>query len=117
MRRRYIRASTDDQTLGPGAQQADLERRVSARSVELVGVFKDRGVFGATALERRPGLLYALNCMAEQGAGSRRLVAAKYDGFARGVILAARLERLVERAGAKLMVPMAPAMATHPKPR
>ncbi|MBL9107190.1 MAG: recombinase family protein [Myxococcales bacterium] len=93
--------STEDQLLGPDAQRAALERWASARSVELVGVFEDRGVYGATALDRRPGLLAALDCMAEQRAGL--LVAAKRDRFARDVILAAQLERLVERAGTKLM--------------
>jgi len=52
----YIRVSIKDQTLGPDAQRAALERWASARSVELVGVFEDRGVSGATALDRRPGL-------------------------------------------------------------
>jgi len=97
----YIRVSTEDQTLGPGEQRAALERWASARNVELVGVFEDRGVSGATALDRRPGLLAALDCMAEHRAGL--LVAAKRDRFARDIILAAQLERLVERAGAKLM--------------
>jgi DNA invertase Pin-like site-specific DNA recombinase len=97
----YIRVSTEDQILGPDAQRAALERWASARSVELVGVFADRGVSGATALDRRPGLLAVLDCMAEHGAGL--LVAAKRDRFARDVILAAQLERLVERAGAKLI--------------
>jgi DNA invertase Pin-like site-specific DNA recombinase len=93
--------STEDQTLGPGAQRAALERWASAWNVELVGVFEDRGVSGATALDRRPGLLAALGCMAEHKAGL--LVAAKRDRFARDIILAAQLERLVERTGAKLM--------------
>ena len=97
----YIRVSTEDQTLGPDAQRAALERWASARSVELVGVFEDRGVSGATALDRRPGLLAALDCMTAHGAGL--LVAAKRDRFARDVILAAQLERLVERVGAKLV--------------
>ena len=93
----YIRVSTEDQTLGLDAQRAALERWASARSVELVGVFEDHGVSGATALDRRPGLLAALDCMAEHRAGL--LVAAKRDRFARDVILAAQLEHLVERVG------------------
>ncbi len=50
----YIRVSTEDQILGPDAQRTALERWASARGVELVGVFEDRGVSGAAALDRRP---------------------------------------------------------------
>ena len=93
--------STEDQTLGPDAQRVALERWAIARGVVLVGVFEDRGVSGATALDRRPGLLAALDCMADHHAGL--LVATKRDPFARDVILAAQLERLVERDGAELV--------------
>jgi DNA invertase Pin-like site-specific DNA recombinase len=93
--------STEDQTLGPDAQRVALERWAIARGVVLVGVFEDRGVSGATALDRRPGLLAALDCMADRRAGL--LVATKRDRFARDVILAAQLERLVERDGAELV--------------
>jgi DNA invertase Pin-like site-specific DNA recombinase len=86
---------------GPDAQRAALERWALARGVHLVGVFEDRGVSGASALDRRPGLLTALDCMAARGAGL--LVAARRDRFARDVIIAAQLERLVERVGAKLV--------------
>jgi hypothetical protein len=32
-------------------------------AVELISVFEDRGVSGASPLDRRPGLLAALECM------------------------------------------------------
>jgi DNA invertase Pin-like site-specific DNA recombinase len=97
----YIRVSTEEQTLGPDAQRAALERWALARGVHLVGVFEDRGVSGAAALDRRPGLLAALDCMETRSAGL--LVAAKCDRFARDIIIAAQLERLVERIGGKLV--------------
>lgn len=97
----YIRVSTEEQTLGPDAQRAALERWVLTRGVQLVGLFEDRSVSGATALDRRPGLLAALDCMETSNAGL--LVAAKRDRFARDVIIAAQLERLVERVGVKLV--------------
>ena len=56
-----------------------LERWAIARGVVLVGVFEDRGVSGATALDRRPGLLAAPGCMADHHAGL--LVATKRDRF------------------------------------
>ena len=56
---------------------------------------------GAMALDRRPGLLAALDCMADHHAGL--LVATKRDRCTRAVILAAQLERLVERDGAELV--------------
>jgi DNA invertase Pin-like site-specific DNA recombinase len=97
----YIRVSTEEQTLGPSAQRAAHERWALASGVQLVGVFEDRGVSGAAALDRRSGLLAALDCMNARGAG--HLAAAKRDRFARDVIIAAQLERLVERSGGKLV--------------
>lgn len=97
----YVRVSTEEQVLGPDAQRAALEQWAVARRVELVAVFEDRGVSGATPLDRRPGLLAALECMAQSRAGW--LVAAKRDRFARDVIIAAQLERLVGRDGGQLV--------------
>ena len=97
----YIRVSTEEQVLGPDAQRVALEQWAVARQVELLAVFEDRGVSGATPLDRRPGLLAALECMAKSRAGW--LVAAKRDRFARDVIIAAQLERLVSRDGGQLV--------------
>ncbi len=97
----YVRVSTEEQVLGPDAQRAALEQWAVARHVELVAVFEDRGVSGATPLDRRPGLLAALECMAQTRAGW--LVAAKRDRFARDVIISAQLERLVSRDGSRLV--------------
>ena len=97
----YIRVSTEEQVLGPDAQRVALEQWAVARQVELLAVFEDRGVSGATPLDRRPGLLAALECMAKSRAGW--LVAAKRDRFARDVIIAAQLERLVGRDGGQLV--------------
>jgi len=97
----YVRVSTEEQVLGPDAQRVALEQWAVARRVELVAVFEDRGVSGATPLDRRPGLLAALECMAQSRAGW--LVAAKRDRFARDVIIAAQLERLVGRDGGQLV--------------
>lgn len=91
----YIRVSTEEQTLGPEAQRAALIRWAETRGLQLVAIHEDRGVSGAAPLDRRPGLLAALASLDLHGASY--LVAAKRDRFARDVILAAQLERLVER--------------------
>lgn len=97
----YVRVSTEEQLLGPEAQKIALARWAEGRKVTLVAVFEDRGVSGAAPLDRRPGLLAALTCLEDQRA--LYLVAAKRDRFARDVVVAAQLERLVERHGAQLV--------------
>ncbi len=97
----YIRVSTEEQTLGPEAQRVALARWAEARKIQLVAVHEDRGVSGAAPLDRRPGLLAALASLESHSAAF--LVAAKRDRLARDVIIAAQLERLVERQGARLV--------------
>lgn len=97
----YIRVSTEEQTLGPEAQRVALERWAEARGLQLVAVHEDRGVSGAAPLDRRPGLLAALESLEIHDAAF--LVAAKRDRLARDVVIAAQLERLVERQGAQLV--------------
>ncbi len=97
----YIRVSTEDQNLGPAAQLAALERWCLANGVRLVQVLEDIGVSGAAELDKRPGLLKALDVLKASGAGV--LLVAKRDRLARDVLLAAMIERLVERQGARIM--------------
>lgn len=94
----YLRVSTEEQTLGPDAQRAALERWCSPNNVELVDVFTDQGVSGGAALDKRPALLAAVAALREHGAGV--LLVAKRDRLARDTMLAAMIERLVEREGA-----------------
>ena len=97
----YIRVSTEEQTLGPEAQRVALARWAEGRGIQLVAVHEDRGVSGAAPLDRRPGLLAALASLESHSAAF--LVAAKRDRLARDVIIAAQLERLVERQGARVV--------------
>jgi len=97
----YIRVSTTDQALGPQAQRDALARWCKSNGVELVAVFSDLGVSGGAALDHRPGLLSALDALTEHGAGV--LLAAKRDRIGRDVVLTAMIERLVERAGARVL--------------
>ena len=55
----YIRVSTEDQNLGPKAQQDTCENFCAREGIEVAGVFVDHGVSGGTALEKRDGLLDA----------------------------------------------------------
>jgi DNA invertase Pin-like site-specific DNA recombinase len=97
----YLRVSTDEQHLGPEAQRDALARWCSAHGAELVAVHQDLGVSGGAELEKRPGLLAALADLAAHGAGV--LLVAKRDRLARDVMVAAMVERLAERSGARVL--------------
>lgn len=96
----YLRVSTDDQALGPDAQRAALAAWATRAGVEIVAWYEDRGVSGAAAIDRRPGLLAALDALASHGAGV--LAVAKRDRLARDVVAAAMIERMAERVGARV---------------
>ena len=97
----YIRVSTDDQQLGPDAQRAAIATWAGRAGVTVVATFEDRGVSGGAAIDRRPGLLAAVDALAGHGAGL--LVVAKRDRLARDTMIAAMAERLAERAGARIV--------------
>ncbi len=94
----YIRASTEEQQLGPAAQREALARWCTTNTAELVAVCQDIGASGGAPLDRRPGLIAALAALRQHGAGV--LLVAKRDRLARDVIIAAMVERLAERDGA-----------------
>lgn len=96
----YVRASTAEQRLGPEAQEAELRRYCEQRGLELVSVHRDLGVSGATSLEKRPGLLVAVDAVRESGAAT--LLVAKRDRLARDVVVCAMVERLLARSGARV---------------
>lgn len=97
----YVRVSTDEQALGPEAQRAAVERWAQGNGVRIVGWHEDIGVSGGAPLEERPGLSAALAELQARRAGL--LVVAKRDRVARDVLVAAMVERLAERAGARVM--------------
>ena len=97
----YIRASTEDQALSPAAQRHALEQWCDAHSARLIAVHEDLGVSGGAELDRRPGLLRALDALVEHGAGV--LLVGKRDRLARDVMIAAMVERLAERNGARVL--------------
>jgi len=95
----YIRVSTEDQTLSVEAQRERLTVWCAERRVALVAVQEDVGVSGGAALDKRPGLMLAIDALTP----GTVLVAVKRDRFARDTMNAAMIERLAERKGAKVL--------------
>jgi len=97
----YIRVSTEDQNLGPDAQREQIARWAAANGVEIVAEYVDHGISGAAPIDERPGLLQALSSLTEHGAGC--FLVAKRDRLARDIMIAAMVDRLVERDGAQVV--------------
>jgi DNA invertase Pin-like site-specific DNA recombinase len=95
----YIRVSTEDQHLGPEAQRAAIQAWCRANGAELAADFEETAC-SADPIDKRPRLMEAVNAVAEHEATV--FVVAKRDRIARDVVLAAMIERLVERAGARI---------------
>lgn len=107
----YIRVSTDDQMLGPEAQLKAIELWCKREGVELVEVFEENGVCGASGVnmgddgkfdidQSRRSLMLAIDALVTRGCGI--LIAAKRDRIARDTMIVAMVERLVERNGATI---------------
>lgn len=96
----YLRVSTDEQSLGPEAQRAAIEKWAQSRGIRIAVMFEDHGISGGAPAEKRPGLLAALAALRTEGAGL--LVAAKRDRIARDVVVAGMVEQTAARAGATL---------------
>lgn len=97
----YLRVSTEDQNLGPEAQRAAIERWAAANGITVASWHVDQGVSGGAAIDKRPGLLAAVDAAGERKAGL--LVVAKRDRLARDVMLAAMTEQLLARQGARVV--------------
>jgi site-specific DNA recombinase len=94
----YLRVSTDEQSLSVEAQQQALEHWCQAHQAELVAVYADVGVSGGTPLEKRPGLLSALNTLTH----GRVLLVVRRDRLARDTLTAAMCEKIAQKAGASI---------------
>ena len=97
----YLRCSTDRQDLSPDAQRDAIEAWAGGAGVRVVAWHDDLGVSGGADLEKRPGLLAALDAVRTEGAGV--LVVAKRDRIARDVLTDALVQRLCEREGATVV--------------
>src|SRR5689334_18053073 len=97
----YLRASTEDQKLGPEAQRAAIETWAAREGIEVAAWYVDAGVSGGSALDARPALGAALAALRGMGAGV--LFVAKRDRLARDVAVAAMIEKATIAAGAKVV--------------
>jgi DNA invertase Pin-like site-specific DNA recombinase len=97
----YIRVSTDEQALGPEAQREAISRWCASNGAELVATLEDLGVSGGLELDKRPGLLAALDALNVHRATV--LLVAKRDRLARDVMVAAMVNRLAEKCGAQVL--------------
>lgn len=97
----YCRVSTEEQSLGPEAQQAAMRRWCDASGAAVAALHADLGVSGAASLEKRPGLLAAIQSLGTHGAGV--LLVAKRDRLARDPIISAMIEAAAERLGARVV--------------
>ncbi|MFC1705871.1 recombinase family protein [Planctomycetota bacterium] len=98
----YLRVSTDQQTesgAGIEAQRAACILAAERLDVPVVSYHVDAGLSGSIPLDRRPGLLAAIDNIAKDDV----LLVAKRDRLGRDVVLVALIERLVERKGARIV--------------
>ena len=96
----YVRASTEEQRLGPEAQRAAIATWAALEGVEIVATFADEGVSGGADISDRPGLVAALAQLRTAKAGL--FVVAKRDRLARDSFIAQTIERAVTGCGAKI---------------
>lgn len=96
----YIRVSTSRQDLGPKAQRDQIEAWAQREGVNVVAWHEDIGVSGGAELDERPGLIGATEALRSHDASL--LIVAKRDRLARDVLVAAMIERLCERVGARV---------------
>lgn len=97
----YLRVSTDEQAqsgAGLEAQRAACERWAAAQGATLT-VYRDEGVSGAAPLDERPALLEALAALRKGDV----LLVAKRDRLARDPMVTAMVERMAQRAGARVV--------------
>jgi site-specific DNA recombinase len=97
----YLRASTDEQRLGPEAQRAAIEAWAAREGVQVAGWYVDQGVCSVTPIHERPALVAALAALREHRAGI--FVVAKRDRLARDPMVTGAIERAAESQGAHVV--------------
>lgn len=95
----YIRTSTTKQELSPDAQRAALEAWCQANGAQLVAVYVDAGVSSVSPIDDRPGLSAAVVALKRGDV----LLVARRDRIARSPGIAAMVEYLCERRGARFV--------------
>jgi len=87
--------------LSPVAQRNAIEAWATSAGVEVADWYEDLGVSGGAELDKRPGLLAAIEAVKAQDTGL--FVVARRDRLARDVLTAAMVERLCERQSARVV--------------
>lgn len=90
----YLRVSTDEQAdsrAGLDGQLHTIREWCTRNGIELVGVFSDEGVSGGASLDKRPGLIDAINAVPRGGV----LIVSRRDRLSRDPVNAAIAERMV----------------------
>ena len=98
----YVRVSTDEQAESRAGLEAQLHAitlHCQKNGLKLVGTFTDAGVSGAAPLDKRHGLLDAVNAVTRGGV----LLVAKRDRLARDVVACAVVERMVAKRGGRVV--------------
>lgn len=98
----YLRVSTDQQVesrLGLEAQKAAIVGYALKLNAPGYVVFSDEGLSGALSLDRRPGILEAINALTKGDI----LVVSKRDRLGRDPMVLAMIESAVKRKGARIV--------------
>jgi DNA invertase Pin-like site-specific DNA recombinase len=98
----YLRVSTDEQAesrAGLEGQLHTIQSHCRKNGLPLKATFSDEGISGAARLDKRPGLLDAINAV---GRGDVLLIA-KRDRLARDVVACAVVEKMVAKRGGRVV--------------
>jgi len=98
----YLRVSTDEQAesrAGLDAQLHAIHQHCQRAGLTITGTFSDEGVSGAAQLDKRPGLLDAVNAVTRGAV----LLVAKRDRLARDPVACAVVERMVTKRGGRIV--------------
>lgn len=98
----YVRCSTQEQSregVSLDAQRAQLEQWAQRAGARLVNIYADEGVSGGAPIDKRPGLLEAIEAVR----GGIALVVVKRDRLARDAFLSAWLEKEIKRRRGRII--------------
>lgn len=97
----YCRVSTEEQDIGPEVQEAAIRKWCAVNDVELLEpVCVDRGKSGGLELEKRPGLVQAIDAVKERRAGL--LIVHKRDRLARDREVIGTIGMLLRKMGCRV---------------
>jgi DNA invertase Pin-like site-specific DNA recombinase len=94
--------STDEQVdsrAGLDGQLNAIREHCAKHGIELVATFSDEGISGAAALDKRPGLLDAVNAVERGGV----LLVSRRDRLSRDPVSAAVVERMVAKRRGRIV--------------